>query len=366
MTRSSPRPRRTSPSGPGRRPSGTGRRARPSRCPARRSPTSPATSRTTPRANGATPCRGRREDRLGGHHHRRPRQPQDLASRATTRRSRSRSTASSRTPTSRACRTQVKDGAAQGIVAGRHPRLGVPGPNKELGRLLQHPAGPARDRPGAGRLDDRAQRRQGARRRHHPLRVPDRLHQGARRPRSGSSECQGCEVLEFSNSPIAEVAQRQPALVTAWVQKYGTPLYITSVADYTADYQVPAAARRRRRPDRTSSSSRPTATARPMSASAPAASTRSSPRREPYRHAGLPGDRRAEPRLPRPAALGLRARQPYLVTPENVDAEGGDKNTFIPSNGYEERYSRAVGRRELRVRVCAPRRTPSGACEVER
>ena len=53
-------------------------------------------------------------------------------------------------------------------------------------------------------------------------------------------ECPGCEMLEFSNSPIAEVAQRQPALVTAWVQKYGTPLYITSVADYTADFQIPA------------------------------------------------------------------------------------------------------------------------------
>ena len=54
------------------------------------------------------------------------------------------------------------------------------------------------------------------------------------------AECKTCEVLEFSNSPIAEVAQRQPALVTAWVQKFGMPLYITSVADYTADYQVPA------------------------------------------------------------------------------------------------------------------------------
>jgi ribose transport system substrate-binding protein len=52
-------------------------------------------------------------------------------------------------------------------------------------------------------------------------------------------ECAGCEMLEFSNSPISEVAQRQPALVTAWVQKYGTPLYITSVADYTADFQIP-------------------------------------------------------------------------------------------------------------------------------
>ena len=28
--------------------------------------------------------------------------------------------------------------------------------------------------------------------------------------------------------------------MTTWVQKYGTPLYITSVADYTADFQMPA------------------------------------------------------------------------------------------------------------------------------
>ena len=25
---------------------------------------------------------------------------------------------------------------------------------------------------------------------------------------------------------------------------------------------------------------------------------------------------------------------PFLVTQENIDAEGGDKNTFIPSNDY--------------------------------
>jgi ribose transport system substrate-binding protein len=29
---------------------------------------------------------------------------------------------------------------------------------------------------------------------------------------------------------------------------------------------------------------------------------------------------------------------PYLVTPDNINAEGGDKNTFIPSNDYEKHY----------------------------
>ena len=86
--------------------------------------------------------------------------------------------------------------------------------------------------------------------------------------------CTGCKVLEFSNSPISEASQRQPQLVTSWVQKYGTPLYITSVADYTADFQVPALRDGGVSP-RTSSSSRPTATSRPSSVSGRAISTSS-------------------------------------------------------------------------------------------
>ena len=29
---------------------------------------------------------------------------------------------------------------------------------------------------------------------------------------------------------------------------------------------------------------------------------------------------------------------PFLVTKENINAEGGDKNTFIPSNDYKKHY----------------------------
>jgi ribose transport system substrate-binding protein len=29
---------------------------------------------------------------------------------------------------------------------------------------------------------------------------------------------------------------------------------------------------------------------------------------------------------------------PYLVTPDNVNAEGGDKNAFVPTNDYKRRY----------------------------
>ena len=124
-------------------------------------------------------------------------------------------------------------------------------------------------------------------------------------------ECKGCKVLEFNSSPIAEVAQRQSPLVTAWVQKYGTPLYITSVADYTADYQIPAL--------------RAGGQYQLVTAS------------EPYKMQGYQAIdelNRAFHKMP-PSGF---VQTPYLVTPDNINAEGGDKNTFIPSNNYEARY----------------------------
>ena len=36
-------------------------------------------------------------------------------------------------------------------------------------------------------------------------------------------------------------------------------------------------------------------------------------------------------------------QHPYLVTPENVDSEGGDKNAFFPSNGYKDEYFEDLG-----------------------
>jgi ribose transport system substrate-binding protein len=36
-------------------------------------------------------------------------------------------------------------------------------------------------------------------------------------------------------------------------------------------------------------------------------------------------------------------QSPYLVTPDNVNAEGGDKNAFFPSNGYKAQYFKLWG-----------------------
>jgi ribose transport system substrate-binding protein len=149
-------------------------------------------------------------------------------------------------------------------------------------------------------------------------------------------ECLGCKVLEFNSSPISEVAQRQPALVTAWVQKYGTPLYITSVADYTADYQIPALRAGGVDPKDViivSADGNKSAYARIRAGGQYQLVTAS----EPYKMQGYQAVdelNRAFHKIP-PSGF---VQTPYLVTPENIKAEGGDKNTFIPSNNYEQHY----------------------------
>jgi ribose transport system substrate-binding protein len=149
-------------------------------------------------------------------------------------------------------------------------------------------------------------------------------------------QCEGCEVLEFSNSPIAEVAQRQPALVTSWVQQYGVPLYITSVADYTADYQVPALRAGGVSPEDVilvSADGNQSAYERIRAGTDYQLVTVS----EPYRMQAFQAIDELNRAFAGEGPSGF-VQDPYLVTPDNVNSEGGDQNTFIPSNGYEEKY----------------------------
>jgi ribose transport system substrate-binding protein len=153
-------------------------------------------------------------------------------------------------------------------------------------------------------------------------------------------ECEGCEVLEYVSSPIAEVAQRQPQLVMSWVQKYGTPLYVTAVADYTLDFQVPALRNAGVDP----------ATVRLVGADGQA-SAYERIRAGEYQVVTVSGpvDMQAYQAIDElirafagepPSGF---VQTPYVVTPDNVDLEGGDQNQFIPSNNYRERYKELWG-----------------------
>ena len=147
--------------------------------------------------------------------------------------------------------------------------------------------------------------------------------------------CAGCQVLDYVSTPIAEVAQRQPQLIASWVQRYGTPLYVTAVADYTLDFQVPALRNAGVDP----------ATVKLVGADGQESAygriragdfqvvTVSEP-------VGMQGYQAVDELVRALAGEGPSGfvQAPYLVTPENVEEEGGKDNTFVPSNGYKAKY----------------------------
>lgn len=154
-------------------------------------------------------------------------------------------------------------------------------------------------------------------------------------------ECDTCEMLEFSNTPIAEAAQRQPQLVTAWVQEYGPPLYITSVADYTADFQVPALRAGGVDPAEVilvAADGNRSAYDRIRAGDQYQLVTAS----EPYELQGFQAIDELNRAFHGEPPSGW-VQEPYLVTVENIDAEGGDQNGFKPSNDYKANYKQLWG-----------------------
>ena len=155
------------------------------------------------------------------------------------------------------------------------------------------------------------------------------------------AECTGCTVLDYVNSPASEAAQRQPQLTTSWIQRYGVPLYATSVGDNDWDFAVPVLR---------------SAGVAPGDVSLVAADGN----RSAYERIRQ-GDQYQQVTVSEPIELQAyqaldelnRAfnkvapsgyiQSPYLVTHDNVNAEGGDKNAFFPSNGYKEQYLKLWG-----------------------
>ena len=230
---------------------------------------------------------------------------------------------------------QIKDAQAQGIVVVGIHATAFPGPQPDVGLFVNIQQDP-RDI-GRAQADWIIQHSGGK------ARVVVTSHceyaiacAKARATEERIKECTGCEVLEFSNSPIAEVAQRQPALVTSWVQKYGTPLYITSVADYTADYQIPALRAGAVDPKDViivSADGNKSAYERIRAGGQYQLVTAS----EPYEMQAYQAVDELNRAFNGQEPSGF-VQTPYLVTPDNINAEGGDQNTFIPSNNYEQKY----------------------------
>jgi ribose transport system substrate-binding protein len=149
-------------------------------------------------------------------------------------------------------------------------------------------------------------------------------------------KCSGCKVLEYVNSPASQADQRMAQLTTSWVQRFGPPMYVTSVGDNDFDFAVPVLRTGGIQPGQ-------------------------------VKLIGADGTRSAYDRLHKGKSyqemtvsepVELQAYQaidefnrafngekpsgfvqpPYVVTTANVNAEGGNKNVFLPSNDYKAHY----------------------------
>ncbi len=127
-----------------------------------------------------------------------------------------------------------------------------------------------------------------------------------------------------------------PALTTSWVQRFGLPLYVTSVGDNDFDFAVPALRAGGVDPDSVKlvgADGNRSAYDRIREGDAYQTVTVSEPF-ELQAYQAIDEFNRAFHKQPPSGFL----QPPFLVTHDNVDSEGGDKNTFIPSSGYKEHY----------------------------
>jgi len=154
-------------------------------------------------------------------------------------------------------------------------------------------------------------------------------------------KCGGCKVLDYVNSPASEAAQRQPQLTTSWVQRFGVPFYATSVGDNDFDFAVPVLRSGGIATDQVKligADGNRSAYDRIRKGDQYQTVTVSEPI-ELQAYQAIDELNRAFHGAP-PSGF---VQPPFLVTKDNITAEGGDKNTFIPSNDYKKHYAEIWG-----------------------
>jgi ribose transport system substrate-binding protein len=153
--------------------------------------------------------------------------------------------------------------------------------------------------------------------------------------------CGGCKVLDYANFPASEAAQRMPQLTTSWVQRFGLPLYITSVGDNDLDFAVPSLRASGVKPEQAKligADGNRSAYERIRKGGQYQTVTVSEPI-ELQAYQAIDEFNRAFNKAP-PSGF---VQPPYLVTPANVNTEGGDHNIFVPSNDYKAHYLKIWG-----------------------
>ncbi|WP_131115598.1 substrate-binding domain-containing protein [Lichenihabitans psoromatis] len=153
--------------------------------------------------------------------------------------------------------------------------------------------------------------------------------------------CAGCKLLDYANFPASEAAQRMPQLTTSWVQRFGLPIYITSVGDNDLDFAIPALRSAGVSPDQAKligADGNRSAYERIRKGKQYQTVTVSEPI-ELQAYQAVDEFNRAFNKAP-PSGF---VQPPYLVTAENVGTQGGDKNMFVPENNYKAEYLKIWG-----------------------
>lgn len=150
------------------------------------------------------------------------------------------------------------------------------------------------------------------------------------------SKCAGCKVLEYVNTPAAQIEQNSGQLISSWVTKYGPePVWILTVGDVFADFLTS--------PLRSGGIS-PSKVMIVGADGFPSAYSRI--RKDDYQVATCPQPQtelgyqavdemnRALANLP---ASGY-APDVYIVDKSNVHLYGGDQDQFVPDNDFANKY----------------------------
>jgi ribose transport system substrate-binding protein len=159
----------------------------------------------------------------------------------------------------------------------------------------------------------------------------------------GITACDTCKVLSQENAPYTEISQRMPSLMSALLQRYGDKLgYVLAFNDLYFDFSVPTLRANGVPPD-----------GKPhlISAGDGSVSAYERIRKGEYQIGTVPEPLnmhgwQAVDELNR----AFHGEKPsgyitkvHLVTKENINADGGDKNSFDPGNGYRDQYKKIWG-----------------------
>ena len=153
--------------------------------------------------------------------------------------------------------------------------------------------------------------------------------------------CKTCQFLELADYPWAEANQRAGQNAVGWVQKYGTPLYINATSDVDGTYTVPGL--------RTAGVDSKdvvvvTADGQKDAYQAIRAGDQywSATVAEPLEAEGYHAVDELNRAFNGAPPSGYQEK-PYIVTKDNIDKAGGDKNMYIPGNDYIKNYHKIWG-----------------------